>query len=355
MLRLMPYGRQHYEKSVLMRDIAETCFIPEYNIGISADKDIQLKESQREDIDAIEMFVNGFVARQKTKKEIVVRHLKTYTDGDEVAVEVVEVGSSKIVLKTIDPAYNVVTGQLVLEQNLKIFSKIYPIHVWAKVLKVGERLNVRINTCNRTFSITNKFVEFLEETAVIDGCYDAYNRRVPGQLTLREFCTTEGFMVFVNLTEEEDEELRSGGLAVIAVTEYGTGQFRGCLYGEIDGYDVETRYINREDVCLPMLRRFINENSDIHLEQKGEQMDCVSGQFVKELCITLNVMQSRESNPLFRYRLLSVMRMLCVMAGFDLDDQYCIYLANYLKTLVLFAQAGHDEAGVWCRYRLPTT
>ena len=44
---------------------------------------------------------------------------------------------------------------------------------------------------------------------------------------MREFWTDAGFMVFVDLTEEEDEELDNyDGNAGIEITSFGSGQFR---------------------------------------------------------------------------------------------------------------------------------
>jgi hypothetical protein len=90
---------------------------------------------------------------------------------------------------------------------------------------------------------------------------------------LREFWTDEGFMVYLNLTEEEDEKLddndRSAYIEIEKCNTY--GEFKGCLYGNIVDYQVEKRDISRDDVCPRMLRRFIDSLSHISITEKKEE------------------------------------------------------------------------------------
>ncbi len=46
---------------------------------------------------------------------------------------------------------------------------------------------------------------------------------------------------------------------------------------------------------------------------------------------------------MLRYRILSVMRILCTLTENQKDDQYCQYISKYIKTLILFAQADSHE------------
>lgn len=345
---LATYSKNLYEKKFLQRSITDTPLLPEYDFIVSTDKGLQIKESQKNDIKVVEKFVDDILQCMKTAKNTVAQNrLLYYTDGDYVPVEVIEISLQKIILQTIDPCYSRIVGQLVFEQNLKIFSKVYPVEVWAKVLKVGDRFNVKVNTANNTFSITNLFVDYICDNAPTEEVFDSYNRKV-SQLNLREFWTDAGFMVYVNLTEEEDEMLDEyDGYACIEITKSvsnsDTGQFRGCLYGRICSYDVERRNIAREEVCPAMLKRFIAAHSEIELLETGEEYEEINQAFIKEYCNTLNVLQSREVNPMFRYRILGVIRILCTLIESEKDDKYCQYIAQYIKTLILFAQADNNE------------
>jgi len=344
-IQISSYSKQVLEKKFLNAN-SETCILPEYGFTVSTDKNVLIKESQKDDIEVIADFVNEIMRYMKsTKKDNKVKRLLHYSDGDYVPVEVTEVSSQRIILKTIDPSYIEISGQLIFDQNLKIFSKVYPAEVWAKVLKTGDRFNVNVNTSYNTFSITNLFIDYINDNVAIDDVFDAHNRKVTGGwLKLREFWTDAGFMVFVDLSEEEDEELDgTNGNAGIEITGFGTGQFKGCLYGHVYDYEVEKLDISRDEVCPMMLSKFIAEHSQIKLMERGEKYEEILPKFIKEYSTTLNILQSREVNPMLRYRILSVMRMLCTLIEDEKDDKYCQYIAQYLKTLILFAKAESNE------------
>lgn len=347
---LATYSKNHYDKKYCMNSNLETSLLPEYGFTISTNKDLQIKESQKDNIEVIEDFVNDILLNMKAmKRDIQEKRLLHYADNDYVPVEVSEITSQKIVLETIDPNYIQITGVLVFEQNLKIFSKIYPVDLWRKILKVGDRFNANINTTNNTFSLTNLFVKYIGNNAPIGVGFDSHNRKTEdGQLYLREFWTDEGFMVYVNLTEDDDEKLDNNNRdAGVEIDDFCTsGQFCGCLYGHISDYEVEKRGISREEVCPDMIRRFISELSEIKLSAKKDTYELIPSSLIKEYCNTLNTLQSRETNPMLRYRILSVLHILCTLIDSTNDDKYCQYIAKYLKTLILFAKADCNEGNV---------
>ncbi len=346
-ITLATYSKHLYDKKYLQKNICDTPLLPEYGFTVSTEQNLQVKDSQKGDVAVVEEFVDDILHSMNTFKSTAQeRRLLSYADDDYVPVEVTEVNAQRIVLKTIDPAYTPMTGQLVFEQNLKIFSKVYPVEVWAKVMKPGDRFNVNINTSNNTFSITNLFVDFIyDNVSLDDDIYDAHNRKVQGGwLKLREFWTDKGFMVFVDITAEEDEELdlhnRNAG---IVITEHGKGQYRGCLYGRIEDYEVEKTSILREETCPAMLKRFIAEHSELKMHERGGEQEKMAVTFIKEYCDTLNMLQSREVNPMLRYRILCVMRILSTLTGNERDGNFCQFIAKYIKTLILFAKADADE------------
>ena len=95
-----------------------------------------------------------------------------------------------------------------------------------------------------------------------------------------------------------------------------------------------------------MLRNFIEQNSQIRLLETEEACESIPKTFIKEYCNTLNVLQSREVNPMVRYRILSVIRILCTLIESEDDSNYFQYLAQYIKTLILFAKADTDEGNI---------
>lgn len=346
-ITLTTYSKQLYDKKYLQKGIVETPLLPEYGVTMSTDKNLQIKESQKEDIEVLEEFVNDILQCMKAvKKATPSKCLRHYNDGDYVPVEVTEVSLQGIEMRTIDPHFSTVTGRLVFDQNLKIFSKIYPAEVWCKVLKTGDRLNVHVKPSDGTFSITDLFIDYIRDNVDESDVFDAHNRRVPGSwLNLREFWTNAGFMVYVDLTEEENEQLEeSEGYAEVEITRFGTGLYSGCLYGRICDFEVEQLNISRDETCPAMIRRFIEEHSQIEWHEEEEE-DCerIEQAFIKEFCYTLNMLQSREVNPMLRYRILAVIRILCTLIESEKDDQYCQYIAKYIKTLILFAKADSNE------------
>lgn len=349
---LASFQKEPYNKVYSKNSNCETDLLPEYGISVCTESNLQIKKSQRGDIVVVEEFVNNLLERMKGMKRLTSakKNLKTYLNGDEVPVEVVESSPQKIVLKTIDPSYNEVTGQLIFEQNLKIFSKVYPIEVWCKVLRVGTQFSAIINCDNRSFSITELFTDFISDSISVDDCYDANNFKNEGAwvLKLREFWLENGFMTFVNLSEEEDRLLdSSGGNACIEITEIGKeGQYRGCLYGEVRNYNVKTHDITREKVCPEMLTDFIKNYCYPVFDEPLEEEALISPAFIKEYCYTLNLLQSNETDPMLRYRILSVMRLLSLLIENKEDSSYCLYIAKDLKTLILFAQADSNEGDI---------
>lgn len=338
------YSKQQYDKKYMQRGNAETSLLPEYGLAVCNDQDLLIKESQKDDILVIEKFVGDTIALMKSfKKEASAKRLLRYSDKDEVAVEVTSVTPTKIMLKTIDPNYYEIRGQLIFDKTIKMFAKVYTVDMWAKVLKVGDRFMANVYTTNNTFSVTDSFIKYIEYYAPLDELFDAHNNNV-GWLQLREFWTNDGFMVYVNLTEEENEELEAnGGNACIEIIDYGEDQYKGCVYGKIYDYQVEKRDITREEFYPGFLRRFIDELSDIKVSEREKEDEPIPMSFIKEYCSTLNILQSREVNPMLRYRILSAMRIFSTLIEDEKDDTYCQYIAKYIKTLILFAQADSNE------------
>ena len=339
------YARQVYEKKYLKKTVTATSLLPEYGFAVSTDKNLQIKESKKDNIQVVEEFVEDILTCMRATKKESEKLLLHYAEGEYVPAEVVESTSQSIRLKTIDPSYQMVEGELKFEQNLKIFSKIYPMEVWSRVMKPGDRFNVQVSPSEGTFSLTSQFLNFIHDNIMVDDLYDAHNRKAEdGRLNLREFWINAGFMVYVDLTEEEDKLLdEHDGYAGVEITAIGQGNFRGCLYGRIYDYEVETHSISREQNCPEMLKWFIEENSQLKLHQVEERYQPISDAFIKEFENTLNLLQSREVNPMLRYRILSVMRILCTLTENQKDDQYCQYISKYIKTLILFAQADSHE------------
>lgn len=52
--------------------------------------------------------------------------------------------------------------------------------MWAKVLNVGDRFNVNVNPANSTFSLTDLFVEYINENAQPGYGFDAHNHKAVG-------------------------------------------------------------------------------------------------------------------------------------------------------------------------------
>ena len=346
-LQLANYQKQLYNSQFVPNNCCETALLPEYGLTISADKNLMIKESLRDDVEAIEQYVNDLLQEMLSFKSAQAgKRLQEYADGDYVPVEVMEVSTQYIKLKTIDPSYSPVEGYLVFEQNLKIFSKVYPIESWAKVLKTGDRFNANINTYNNSFSITNLLIDYIYDNVSINDSFDARNRRAADDyLTYREFWTNMGYLVFVDLSEEENVQLdECRRYAGVEITGFGEGQFRGCLYGQICDFNVdETVNIERDEVCASRLHDFIESISYIQLKEIPKSGEPIEPAFIKEFCYTLNLLQSREVNPLLRYRILSSMRILCTLIDCPNDNSYCLYIAKYLKTLIRFAKADTNE------------
>lgn len=352
---LSDHSKEVYDKKYCTK--TDTELLGDYGFIVSSANDLRIKESQKDDIVIVEQFVNDILKEMRSSQNVKFgRRLLNYSEGEYVPVEVTEITSQKITLKTIDPNYAPIEGQLIFEQNLQIFSKVYPVEVWTKLLTVGDRLNVHIiSPETKTFSLTKLFVDYIRDNVSIGDDFDAHNWKGSGDcLENREFWTSAGFMVYVNLSEQEDTELdqyeRYAGIEIIG---FGDKQFRGCLYGRICDYEADTCNINREESRQRLIERFIDDHSDIHIQYKEADCELIEKTFVKEFCSTLNIMQGRETNPMVRYKVLSIIRILCALIDSDNDDKFFEYIAKYIKTLILFAKADDKEGDKIAQFAAP--
>lgn len=101
------------------------------------------------------------------------------------------------------------------------------------------------------------------------------------------------------------------GIQVIEVVRQSVSRQGGRLFD----YEVEHSAISREVVAPKMLRDFIYEHSEIKISAEIELAETLTTDFVREFCTTINLLQSREDNPMLRYRLLVVLRLLCTLTG----------------------------------------
>lgn len=344
-VRLTNYSKYHYDKIYSHNDKYATDLLPTYKFRVSANKDIVIKESQKEDVEAIENFVQELIRSMRNTNTVHAENrLLDYTDGELAPVEIIELGFDWIRVKTIDKRYNTIEGYLVLEDTLKAFSKFYPISIWTREMHVGQRFNTHINVSNRTFSITRLFVDFVKESAKIGEQFNAHNRIVDNQLELREFWLDNGIMAFVNITAEEHEQLvNNNGYAGIEIDKHGEFKFRGCVYGHICDFDVDYPDFTRDSIRPTLICDFLETISEVETSTEQSSIERMSMPFVKEYCRTLNILQRHEVNPMMRYRMICTIRILCNLMNNQADDRYFAYIGQYLKTLIRFAKAEQDE------------
>lgn len=94
-IMLATYNKDVHEKKYMQK--STTHLLPEYGFDVSYTQDLQLKESKKDDVEAIEEFVDDILQAMKgCKKEASAKRLLNYTEGDLVPVEVTEVTAHPI-------------------------------------------------------------------------------------------------------------------------------------------------------------------------------------------------------------------------------------------------------------------
>lgn len=345
-IRIVPVTKNQFAKTALKNSLVENNFIPAWHLNLYSDKKSQIKESKKDDVEVIEDCIDSIVVdQQKCVKSPKTRFLKNYSNRDIVPIEVVEVGTKSFTVRTIDPEYTEITGKLVFENNLQIFKKNYPFEMWAEALPVGTRINATYNEGTKCFSLTEQFIDFIREDVKIgDELKCKYYREVQVNEGFYEFVSHDGYIVFVPLTPEQENEIDEDGYIIAKVFCYNDEKNkRGCIKASFIAKDENPSEFEPGEALRSLISDFIYYIGDVNISDGEEGVRIFDEFFIKEICYTLNIIQSRESNPRKRYKLLSVIKLLSVMAHFEKESCYVTYLSKYIKTLILFAQTEKDE------------
>ena len=345
-IKIVPVAKDAFEKTALKNSLVQSPLLPAWNLSLYSDKKSQIKESKKDDVEVIEDCIDSIVADQrKCKKMPKARVLHSYSTGDIVPVEIIEVGEKNFTVRSIDPDYEEITGKLALETTLQVFKNNYPIELWKKALPVGTRINVSYNAASRNFSIAEQFIEYIQDCVGIGReMYCRYYRDVNESEGHYEFVSDDGYLFFVPLTPMQEDLLDKDAFIVVQVYEHNSErQRRGCMKGTFVRVDNNPSDFDGNEALQSLVNDFVEQDIHADLPEPATEAVAIDEFFIKEICYTLNVIQSRESSPVKRYKLLSLIKLLSEMAQFDKESQYISYLSKYIKTLILFAKADKEE------------
>ena len=302
--RIAPVNADKIEMGIINNKLAENLFIRDWNLHILSDKKSQIKDSRKDEIEVIENSVESIIEDQKKcVRSVRPAILKTYADGDLVPVEIIEVGASNFTVRTIDPGYDEITAKLVFETNLHIFRNNYPLEMWLKALTPGTIITATYNEGTRIFSLTEQFIEYIQ--FYVKGGYEfscKYFRDVQPDEGFYEFISEEGYVIFAPVYPSQHEKMDEEGNVVIEALYFDEKRFRGCIKGRINKIGNDAADFDKDEVRIGVIRDFIEEISENASHSGDQSMFSLDKYFIKEICYTLNVIQSRESNPIKRYR-----------------------------------------------------
>lgn len=356
---IAPCGAEDLDKNVGVKKLVSNNFLPDWGIEVYCDRDSQLKAMRRGDIADIETCVDSVLEMQrKIEGDVPKRSKREYGDGDMATVEIINTGEFYVTVRSVDPGYETVIGTMRWEPKLHIYKHNYPQPMWIKALKLGSRYKARYNAYYKTFTFHQMFLDYIQLNMPIGATKEAIQYHViKGDDYFYDFVTDEGFVLFANLNKEVAEQIGEDATLYFDIKKYGYGNYVGCVYADFseisfDGYFVDENgmldrpeneeLFDREAACQDLVYRFI-ESVLVKESEVEHGVETIAPGLIKELCYALNVLQSRESVPQERYKMLSALRMLSVLAGFDTEARYTEYLSEYIKTLILFAQTDTDE------------
>lgn len=302
-------------------------------------RDERLKASETQNIKSIETFFTGFTENQKVCRPSQKAVLKKYQEGDRMAVQITGMSEDgNILVKTVDPAYKTLTGQIIDEQlvvGLNVSDLIE--YLMEDSCFTGVCLD-EIDGDQGVFSIYNSYVDYADKQA-------NFARR-NGNILLAKAFNIYG--------TDRINWISANGIGMISFYDPSVkvGDVRAMMVlntkENSNGYYVNARIVGGEDT-LPG-HTF---NPDTVLKYFTKDLKYISKDFVQPVIFagatglkdsairslaTVLLNARHDGNSLAYYRSICTARVLYTLVG-DADKASCAEAkAMYMKNCVLFAR-----------------
>lgn len=304
-------------------------------------KTAKLKQSDENNIEALEKHTLNFIQEQSKVKPVMKKQLKTYANGDTLVVEIKSSVWDRIEVKSLDPEYEPIEGRLVFgDGNFLYYCK----EDFFKHLKVGQIVYVTLDSYSKkTFSLKDTFIEYIIEDVVkgdehVGKLEPAKVAKIykdkRGEMQM-DWLTKSGFPVHTSY----DERFQHGDYAMIRVQATSTGIYYGYVFGIVEGSPAMPFDFNlsKKDIIEGFnFEGFDNEES----EAKESMMNAA---VIRDLLNMMIRFQKTIVKPTERFRLLCVSLALATLIESDEHQSYLRFLMSFLKQLICFAKGDYAK------------
>lgn len=298
--------------------------------SLSADK---LKKSQQGDVDAIYSFTGSFL--EDCRKIVPVqKKLLSYdpTDKCPIRVRIIRKEHNSIIVKTIDPKYETITGELRMNSTFN-----YKFDDCIKYLAVGYDIDVRLGGITRDgvgiFDMSADFKSYIMDELV--NCGD--------EVLAKALCVNKGNTMWITdtgyIVYTQQSQFSPGTFAKLQVQNMNPNGYVYASFLEScdESFDEQE---TRKDVMISFCFEptLIKDNDD-----DENKPNTISTSELAFAAIALYVLQKKIQIPSERYQMLCTIGILCKMSGNDESVDFVDFMSQYLRCCIYFVQSKYSK------------
>ena len=324
---IIPMNRKDY--SMCHSKLSDCMSLADGRLCVYVEKGEKLKKTEESDIDGIGRFAGEF--RKEQQRTVPPQSiLKKYSLEQETMVRVISRSSHDIVVETVDPEYEKISGTLHHDRGIFFYNNVD----FAQALEVGDCFKAVIKDKERGyFSVYDRFLKEMVSLAMEgDSILARYSLDYKGKPL---WFTNEGVPVYVS----DSEQYGIGDIAYIELTKVDTnGYITGIISEDQSGIEEEEPFDDEKEWFI---RNHIREKD--YVEPKDNAQTILSSDFVRIFERSLYNYQKTLSRASEIYKVLCYCQMLSELTSEEKELHFLELKASYLEQLVLFAKGQYDR------------
>ena len=324
---IIPMNRKDY--SMCHSKLSDCMRLADGRLCVYVEKGEKLKKTEESDIDGIGRFAGAF--RKEQQRTVPPQStLKKYSLEQEVMVRVVSGNGHDIMVETVDPDYEKISGTLRHDRGIFFYNNVD----FAQALEVGDCFRAVVKDKERGyFSVYDRFLKEMVSLAMEgDSILARYSLDYKGKPL---WFTNEGVPVYVS----DSEQYGIGDIAYIELTKVDTnGYITGIISEDQSGIEDEEPFDDEKEWFI---RNHIREND--YVEPTSNARAILSSDFVRIFERSLYNYQKTLSRASEIYKVLCYCQMLSELTSEEKELHFLELKASYLEQLVLFAKGQYDR------------
>lgn len=324
---IIPMDRKGY--SMCHSKLSDCMRLADGRLCVYVEKGEKLKKTEETDIAGIERFASAF--RKEQQRTIPPKSiLKKYSLEQEVMVRVVSRSSRDLVVETIDPDYEKISGTLHHDRGIFFYNNAD----FAQALEVGDCFKAVVKDMDRGyFSIYDRFLkEMVSLVMEGDNILARYSLDYKGKPL---WFTNEGVPVYIS----DSKQYGIGDIAYVELTKVDVnGYIMAVISEDQTGIEEEESFDDEKEWFI---RNHIREKD--YVEPKANAQTILSSDFVRIFERSLYNYQKTLSRASEIYKVLCYCQMLSELTSEEKELHFLDLKASYLEQLVLFAKGQYDR------------